>query len=89
MTMIDLEESGPLLARLEALATILFDVMEQPGDELRYLHEAFVQAANEHQETEPVVDLYEFCTRLNEVSRSARVRAAAMGILELSVSPLS
>ncbi len=87
MTMIDLEESGPLLARLEALAAILFDVMEQPGDELRYLHEAFVQAANEHEETEPVVDLYEFCTRLVGVSQNARVRAAAFGILDALREP--
>jgi hypothetical protein len=87
MTMLDLEASEPLLAKLDALAALMYDALGESGTEVRALHKAFVLAANEQEETEPVVDLHEFCVRLQETSQDPRIKEAATGILDTLRDP--
>jgi len=82
MTMLDLEGSGLVLASLERLANALLAEGDHSTEGLRSTHEAFVRAANDYEETEPVVDLLEVCSRLREASADAAVRTAAADVIE-------
>jgi len=82
MSMLDLEESGKTLMLMESLGRALFAQLETPGEELQRVHEAFVRAANNEEETEPVVDLHETCLHLMQLSQSPAIKAAAAALLE-------
>jgi hypothetical protein len=87
MTMLDLQASDEPLARFGALGRALLAEIEQGDEELGRVHEAFVRAANEDEETEPVVDLLELCTQLSNLSHSRRVRDAAADLLAALRAP--
>ncbi len=87
MSMLDLEESGNTLMLMESLGRALFAELENPGEELQRIHEAFVRAANNEEETEPVVDLYEACAQLVQLSQSPAIKAAAAALLDALRTP--
>lgn len=82
MSMLNLEEGERVVQDMKALASTLFARLgKNPGD-LRIVHEAFVKAANDEEDTEPVVDVLELCTQLARLSEDADVKAAASTVLE-------
>jgi hypothetical protein len=87
MTMLDLNASDEALEQFGALGSALLAEIEHSDEELRRLHEAFVRAANEDEETEPVVDLHELCTQLRNLSQSRSVQDTAADLLAVLRAP--
>jgi hypothetical protein len=82
MSMLDLAEGAHIVERMEALARALFSRLGDSPAELRPVHEAFVRAANNEENTEPVVDVHELCTHLAELTADPEVKAAATSVRE-------
>jgi len=86
MSMLDMEGSGKTITLVEALGNALLAHVED-AQELQHVHEAFVRAANNEEETEPVVDLYELCLHLTQLTESSSIRAAATALLDALQAP--